>query len=324
MIQSVVAIPMATLGHSPELSIEASWVQGPLGRIDSSGAPAKSVLDLVNDELPLPLRSTLNRQSVDLWDSPLEVNSGLNIVGLEYVLADSDIASEILLIHFAGLHKNTNLDLVSSVTRLNQSSTKDLLRQFLALPSTNLLMSRGIAVSVIESSSQDQIIAGDMTLELTADFGVAKFAHGRVTHLLTVCASQYFGLCFLNIMWPAALNDKSALDEFQEKFREFRHVYEWPEVSTDQHSRVIYRNLRAMLGTEGIVQNYAEELRDNYTAIDAQNSRRLNQYGLYVAGLALVPAWITLKATRFGGVALSALCLVGAVALIGAFWRKRR
>jgi len=324
MIQSVVAFPLPARGSVPELRLKEPWVQGPLARIDSSGAPATPVIELVREELPLTLRSTLLRHSVDLWSTPVEVRSGLNIVGLEFIASDSEMVSDILLVHLAGLHTNSNLDLVSSFTRLSRSSTKDMLKLVLVTPAINSLVARGIAVSVIENSHQDEIIAGDMTLELTMDSDVAKFAHGRITHLLTVCATQYFGLCFLNQIWPAALEDKHALNEFQEKFREFRHVYEWPEVSTHQHSRLIYRNLRAMLGIEATIHNYAEELRDNYTAIDAQNSRLLNRYGLYVAALALVPAWLAFKATRIGGISLSALGLVGVCALIGAAWRKRR
>lgn len=322
MFHSVLAIPMPTLGRPPLLNFEGNWSDGSLARIDSSGAPAEPVLDLVTDELPLLLRSTLSRQSVDLWNSPIKISSSFEVVGLEYVLPEMQSGAEILLIHFAGTFNRTNMDLVSSYTRLKRVSTKTMLESLLAESATSLFMGRGVAISVTQSQGQEQVVAGDMTLEISTNLDTSKFAHGRMTHTLVVCATQYFGLCFLNLMWPTALHDKKALDEFQEHFRKFRHIYEWPEITTEQHSRAMYRDLRAMLGIESTIENYAQELRDNYLALDAQNFRKLSRWGLIFAGLALLPSWLSLAVTRNGLFALVGLAVGIVLVMTGNKFRK--
>ena len=263
MIHSVLAIPMPTYGRSADLKLDAEWSKGPLRRLDSTGAPAMPVLELVNEELPESLKWTVARESVDLWDSPVEVATDLSIVGLEYVLPSVESGTEILLVHFAGSNTVANRDLLASYTDLSQSPTGEMLLTVIENPSTNLLSRKGVAICVYESGAGEQVTTQELSLAIPTTFDALQNAHGHLAHILTVCASQYFALNFLGWMRPVALVSEDEMSDFKQAFNEFCGMYEGYLTPTNGVASMVYQELQALLGIESLSHQYSEKLQNH-------------------------------------------------------------
>lgn len=323
MLSAVIAVPVTAGEFPPEFLDEGIWENSALTRLSRSGVPGNSVVALLRDEFPSPIKFTLDRYSRDYWANPLHISDQVTVVALEYLPRLNGSEFAIILFHLEADTSQSSQDVIGNLTRLLTKNFSNLMQKFFSTEQCEVAQSRGIGVATINHGKPTSEILwlnwDNMTaLETNADLSDV-LCHGRFAHVLTVAAIQQFSLNSLEQIWPSSVSQVADFYKFREKFHKFRHEFEWAEICTHELSQSLYHNLRKRLGIPNKINEYSNELRDFFIAAEADSARNLNRYGFLVALLATIPAWLTAswssKAALTGFASLSVTVLFGLLVL---------
>ena len=320
MLSAVIAIPVNTQKSPPEFLDDGLWENMALSRLSKSGAPGSSVVALLRDEFPAPIKFTLDRHSRSYWENPVYISDKVAVVAFEYLNTRHESPFSLLLCHLQADDSHSSQQIISNLTRLLTKNFSDMIKNFFAAEQCIVSQSRGIGVATvaqvepmsgIEWKNWDNVIA----LETNADLS-DMICHGRFAHILTVVALQQFNLNSLENIWPSSVSKVADFYKFREQFHTFRHECEWAEICTHELSQSLYHKLLERLGIPNKISEYSNELRDFFIAAEADSARSLNKYGFIVALLATVPTWLTANWSRQAATT-GVVGICGTMALVG-------
>lgn len=248
LLHAVIAIPVGTATMTHQGALTGVWQRRPLRRLDAAGAPVRPLLNWLEEESPPSVFAHLvsKRQHVDLWNEPIALSHGVEIVALELVEACPSTDTDLLVVHLRCPDNPTRLAHLSNVLVNTRAAHRELMN-VLGIPvsaSPPVRRGFGIAARPIEGASFEMSMTGGLAIVTGVE---PKQLHGRLVLVALLVAVQYLGVRDVQEKWasPDAKLRKQAETQFTDLDRRFL----WDEATHYAESR---EALRLYAGAVGV------------------------------------------------------------------------
>jgi hypothetical protein len=283
-MHAIVLVATTLNGTQPTLSAhlpDHQWLKGPLRRSNSDGAHTDHSVAHAREEMPLTMVSSLDRLSVDLWDTPIQLEPDTELVGVEYWISGSRGSTDVAVLHLV-LGESDPITHVESLLRSSTEVSQHMFTQVFDNVTANDKFRRGVGVILSGETNSEEWVTVDSAIIWHAEQTPTNesLLHGRMTHSALIAAIAHFSVKSLSAQWPKDEAPRKEWEQFRDGLQLVRQNWLWPVVSMNVHAQAIYEVLRARLGVMPQVEALFSDARDY---IEVQQTKAANKLNVLVA-----------------------------------------